>query len=101
MLRGGVTRQRLDLVTCRAIRRFSSYSPKSFYERIDGELEAIRNAGTFKSERVLLSPQNSQIQVQRTADNPQSVINFCANNYLGLCDNPGRILMSKRTRFHR
>jgi len=47
------------------------------------ELQAIRQAGTFKEERVISSPQSAEIRV------PQGeVINFCANNYLGLADNP-------------
>ena len=47
------------------------------------ELDAIRDAGTYKEERVISSPQSAAIRV------PQGeVINFCANNYLGLADNP-------------
>ena len=47
------------------------------------ELDAIREAGTYKDERVISSPQSAAIRV------PQGeVINFCANNYLGLADNP-------------
>jgi len=47
------------------------------------ELDAIREAGTYKEERVISSPQSAAIRV------PQGeVINFCANNYLGLADNP-------------
>jgi glycine C-acetyltransferase len=55
------------------------------------ELDAIRDAGTFKRERVISSPQNAAIRV------PQGeVINFCANNYLGLADNPEIIAAAKR-----
>ena len=46
------------------------------------ELEAIRAAGTFKEERVISSPQSAEIRVPKG-----EVINFCANNYLGLADN--------------
>jgi glycine C-acetyltransferase len=47
------------------------------------ELDSIREAGTYKQERVISSPQSAAIDV------PQGeVINFCANNYLGLADNP-------------
>jgi glycine C-acetyltransferase len=57
---------------------FSNYR-QSFRD----ELDAIRDAGTFKEERVISSPQRAAIRV------PQGeVINFCANNYLGLADNP-------------
>jgi glycine C-acetyltransferase len=55
------------------------------------ELDAIREAGTYKEERVISSPQSAAIRV------PQGeVINFCANNYLGLADNPEIIAAAKR-----
>ncbi len=55
------------------------------------ELDSIREAGTFKEERVISSPQSAAIEV------PQGeVINFCANNYLGLADNPEIIARAKR-----
>ena len=56
-----------------------------------GEIDGIREAGTFKAERVISSPQSAAIEV------PQGeVINFCANNYLGLADNPEIIAEAKR-----
>jgi glycine C-acetyltransferase len=55
------------------------------------ELDAIREAGTYKEERVISSPQSAAIRV------PQGeVINFCANNYLGLADNPVIIEAARR-----
>ena len=55
----------------------------SFKQGFQSELDAIREAGTFKEERIIASPQSAAISV------PQGeVINFCANNYLGLADNP-------------
>ena len=55
------------------------------------ELESIREAGTYKEERVISSPQSAAIEV------PQGeVINFCANNYLGLADNPEIIACAKQ-----
>jgi glycine C-acetyltransferase len=55
------------------------------------ELDAIRDAGTYKVERIISSPQSAAIRV------PQGeVINFCANNYLGLADNPEIIAASHR-----
>jgi glycine C-acetyltransferase len=55
------------------------------------ELDAIRDAGTYKNERVISSPQSAAIRV------PQGeVINFCANNYLGLADNPEIIAAAQR-----
>ena len=50
----------------------------SFRAGFQEELDAIREAGTYKEERVISSPQSAAIDV------PQGeVINFCANNYLG------------------
>ncbi len=46
-----------------------------------GELGAIKAAGTWKSERVITSPQAAAITVQGTQGR---ILNFCANNYLGL-----------------
>ena len=50
---------------------------------VAAELDAIRADGLFKSERVIDSPQGSAITVAET-----EVLNFCANNYLGLADDP-------------
>ena len=58
---------------------------------LQGELEAIRQAGTFKDERVIVSPQSADITVQ----GGQEVLNFCANNYLGLSDDPALIEAAK------
>ncbi|EGD76507.1 glycine C-acetyltransferase [Salpingoeca rosetta] len=56
------------------------------------ELEAIKAAGTWKTERIITSPQSHKISVQ-ARDKP--VINMCANNYLGLADNPEVIAAAK------
>ncbi|WP_184548470.1 glycine C-acetyltransferase [Mucilaginibacter sp. FT3.2] len=55
------------------------------------ELEAIENAGLFKKERIITSPQGADITVQ----GGKEVINFCANNYLGLSANPKVIQAAK------
>ena len=47
-------------------------------------LEEIRAAGLYKTERVITTPQNVEIKVK----GGEEVLNFCANNYLGLADNP-------------
>lgn len=52
-------------------------------ERILKELEEIRQAGLYKEERVILTPQSAHIRVKQG-----NVINFCANNYLGLANDP-------------
>ena len=48
---------------------------------LNAELDGIRDAGTWKAERVITTPQAASIRVQGRAD---PVLNFCANNYLGL-----------------
>lgn len=57
-----------------------------FQKVITQELKAIRDAGLYKEERVIESPQSAEIVV-----NGKSVINFCANNYLGLANHPAII----------
>ncbi len=53
-------------------------------ERIRHTLEEIREAGLYKEERVITTPQGVEIKVQDGSE----VLNFCANNYLGLADDP-------------
>ena len=60
-------------------------------DRLAGELESIREQGLYKTERVITTPQSSQIS---TTDGKE-VLNFCANNYLGLADNPEIIKAAK------
>lgn len=55
------------------------------------ELDAIREQGLFKSERIITSPQSAEI----TLDDGRTVLNFCANNYLGLADHPDLIQAAK------
>lgn len=55
------------------------------------ELEQIRAAGLYKTERIIESPQRAEIEVAG-----RNVLNFCANNYLGLSDNPRLIEAAKR-----
>lgn len=55
------------------------------------ELDTIRSQGLFKAERVITSPQSAQI----TLEDGRSVLNFCANNYLGLADHPEVIAAAK------
>src|SRR5450755_2564880 len=54
-----------------------------FVKRVAGQLEEIRSAGLFKTERVIASEQGAEIVV-----NGRKVLNFCANNYLGLSSHP-------------
>lgn len=55
------------------------------------ELSSIREAGLYKNERIIVSPQNAEI----TLESGQKVLNFCANNYLGLSDHPALIQAAK------
>ncbi len=63
----------------------------SLTQRYADTLEEIRDAGLFKSERIITSPQSAEITL---ADGRQ-VLNFCANNYLGLADHPDIIAAAK------
>jgi len=57
---------------------------------VESELSAIREAGLFKGERVILGPQGAEISVAQG-----EVLNFCANNYLGLSSHPELIRTAK------
>ena len=60
---------------------------QAFLASIKQELNEIRDAGLWKSERVIITPQDADIKVEGGAE----VVNFCANNYLGLSDDPALI----------
>lgn len=59
---------------------------------LEKELQSIREAGLYKKERIIVTPQGADI---KTADG-REVINFCANNYLGLSSHPRVIAAAKR-----
>jgi len=63
----------------------------SVQQEIADELNEIRSAGLFKAERVIVSPQGSSIRVADGAE----VLNLCANNYLGLADDPRIVAAAK------
>lgn len=56
---------------------------EAFVKRIAAEVEEIKTSGLYKTERVITSPQGAEITV-----NGKTVLNFCANNYLGLSSHP-------------
>ena len=60
-------------------------------KRLAGELEEIKAAGLYKTERIIESPQGAEIRV-----NGKTVLNFCANNYLGLSSHPKVIEAAKK-----
>src|SRR4051812_45430077 len=62
-----------------------------FASRINTELDEIKNAGLFKTERVISSEQGAEIIV-----NGKTVLNFCANNYLGLSSHPKVLEAAKK-----
>ncbi len=64
---------------------------QSALDRYSAELDAIRDQGLFKSERIITGPQSAEIEL---ADG-RKVLNFCANNYLGLADHPDVIQAAK------
>ena len=64
-----------------------------FKEHLTKELDGIREAGLYKNERVITTPQSADIRVE---NNNGEVLNFCANNYLGLADNSRLIEAAKK-----
>jgi glycine C-acetyltransferase len=61
--------------------------PQAVLKHFADEAHALRDQGLFKSERIIVSPQQAEIQVQ-SANGNRDVVNMCANNYLGLADHP-------------
>lgn len=64
----------------------------NFIAHLQTELQSIQDAGLFKNERIIISPQGADIKVSSGAE----VINFCANNYLGLSSHPKVIEAAKQ-----
>jgi glycine C-acetyltransferase len=73
------------------------HSPKNMYETLKPDLEKqladIQQAGLFKRERIITTPQGAEIKTTEGKD----VLNFCANNYLGLSSHPRVIEAAKQT----
>ena len=63
-----------------------------FQQFLQEELKGIRDAGLYKDERVIITPQSADIKV----NGGQEVLNFCANNYLGLANSPRLIAAAKK-----
>ena len=62
-------------------------------EHLQNEIQSIKEAGLFKKERIITTPQDAVIQIA----SGEEVINFCANNYLGLSSHPDVIQAAKDT----
>lgn len=65
----------------------------NFQKHLQKEIQDIRDAGLYKEERIIVTPQSSDIEV---ANREGEVLNFCANNYLGLADNSRLIDAAKK-----
>ena len=67
-------------------------------EYLKKELQGIRDSGLYKDERIILSDQKANIDVSFPEGSaPKKVLNFCANNYLGLANNPKMIKAAHKT----
>lgn len=66
-----------------------------FLNHISEQLEQIKQAGMYKYERQITSPQSGHIDVDFNGKHHQHVVNLCANNYLGLADHPNLISAAK------
>ena len=67
--------------------------PKAFQKQLQESLNELREQGLYKTERIIISKQGAQI----TLDSGQEVLNFCANNYLGLSSHPEVVQAAKDT----
>lgn len=65
--------------------------PAAFYQQLTAQIMAARTEGVFKEERIITSAQQAEIEVMDS----DRLLNFCANNYLGLADNPELIAAAK------
>ncbi len=64
---------------------------EQFKPKLEQELQSIEEAGLFKRERIITSPQSAEI----TITGGKQVLNFCANNYLGLSSHPRVVQAAK------
>src|SRR5256885_16739212 len=62
----------------------ATMEPRAYLDHLKQQTEALHGQGLFKRERIIEGPQGAEIRVQ----GGREVLNFCANNYLGLADHP-------------
>ena len=74
-----------------SVRRVSSLT-QVIDKRLNPELDSIRQAGTWKTERIISTSQSARIKVENSSN---ELLNFCANNYLGLSNNSEIIQAAK------
>jgi glycine C-acetyltransferase len=79
------------MISCRFAGETLKIMNENFRNRIGEELEAIKTAGLYKTERIITSEQGAEIEV-----GGKKVLNFCANNYLGLSSHPKVIKAAKK-----
>jgi len=63
-------------------------SAATFFADVQAELTRLQEAGLYKAERVITSAQGAHLQIRTAEGAPRTVINLCANNYLGLATHP-------------
>jgi glycine C-acetyltransferase len=75
---------------------------RSLSTHLAEQIEALRRDGLYKAERLMLSPQRSSVTVLADGEAPvrREVVNFCANNYLGLSDDPRIVAAAKAALDH-
>src|SRR5690606_26100095 len=76
----------------RQVRSTENYMKQDFYQQLETQLEELKNEGLYKNERIILGDQDAEIEV----GDGESVLNFCANNYLGLANNSELIKAAKK-----
>lgn len=69
---------------------------RQFLNALNTQIEQLKTTGLFKQERIITSPQQAKIHLS----NGHEVLNFCANNYLGLANNPALISAAKESYQH-
>ncbi len=67
--------------------------PKAFQTQLQESLDELKEQGLYKTERIITSKQDAKIKLE----SGQEVLNFCANNYLGLSSHPEVVQAAKDT----